>query len=153
MEPWSPELQADSLPPEPQRNSKNTGVGNLSFLQQIFLIQGSNWGLLHCRPILYQLSDQGFTRKLIKSSFKVPYLQGRFFRRTLQCIRTIVYFDNDQWGLLSSLWFSFVGWLWYLLACWKSYCMEGKLRKCLVCLDHAQCLQCVIMLLPVVGVV
>ena len=34
---------------------KNTGVGCLSFLQQIFLTQESNWGLLPCRRILYQL--------------------------------------------------------------------------------------------------
>ena len=31
----------------------NTGVGSLSFLQGIFLIQELNWGLLHCRQILY----------------------------------------------------------------------------------------------------
>ena len=37
---------------------QNTGVGSLSFLQQIFLTQKSNWGLLHCRRILYQLSYQ-----------------------------------------------------------------------------------------------
>ena len=34
-------------------------MGSLSFLQQIFLTQESNWGLLHCRQILYQLSYQG----------------------------------------------------------------------------------------------
>ena len=38
---------------------QNTGVGSLSLLQRIFLIQESNWGLLHCRWILYQLSYQG----------------------------------------------------------------------------------------------
>ena len=27
----------------------NTGVGSLSLLQGIFLMQESNWGLLHCR--------------------------------------------------------------------------------------------------------
>ena len=37
---------------------QNTGVGSLSLLQQIFLTQESNWGLLHCRWILYQLSYQ-----------------------------------------------------------------------------------------------
>ena len=35
---------------------KNTGVSSLSLLQGIFLTQESNWGLLHCRQILYQLS-------------------------------------------------------------------------------------------------
>ena len=38
---------------------KNSGVGNLSLLQGIFLTQQSNQGLLHCRWILYQLSYQG----------------------------------------------------------------------------------------------
>ena len=38
---------------------KNTGVGSCSLLQVIFPTQGSNWGLLHCRRILYQLSYQG----------------------------------------------------------------------------------------------
>ena len=34
-------------------------MGCLSLLQGIFLTQESNWGLLHCRRILYQLSYQG----------------------------------------------------------------------------------------------
>ena len=38
---------------------KNTGVGSLSLLQQIFLTKESNCGLLHCKRILYQLSYQG----------------------------------------------------------------------------------------------
>ena len=38
---------------------KNTGVGCLSLLQGIFLTQGLNRGLLHCRQILYRLSHQG----------------------------------------------------------------------------------------------
>ena len=37
---------------EPQGKPKNTGVGNLSLLQQIFLTQELNWGLLSCRWIL-----------------------------------------------------------------------------------------------------
>ena len=40
-------------------SGKNTGVGCHSLLQVIFLIQGSNPGLLHCRQILYHLSHQG----------------------------------------------------------------------------------------------
>ena len=38
---------------------QNTGVGSLSLLQGIFLTQGSNPGLPHCRQILYQLSYHG----------------------------------------------------------------------------------------------
>ena len=59
IEPRSPVLQADSLPSEPPGKPKNTGVGNLSLLQWIFLTQELNWGLLHCRWILYQLNYQG----------------------------------------------------------------------------------------------
>ena len=59
IEPWSPTLQADYLPADPQGKPKNTGVGSLSLLQQIFLTQELNWGLLHCRLILYQLGYQG----------------------------------------------------------------------------------------------
>ena len=40
---------------------KNTGVGSHSLLQGIFLIQGSNSGLLHCRWILYRLSHHQFS--------------------------------------------------------------------------------------------
>ena len=39
MEPKSPALQAGSLSDEPQGKPKNTGVGNLSLLQRIFLTQ------------------------------------------------------------------------------------------------------------------
>ena len=59
IEPRSPALQADSLPAEPQRKPKNTGVDRLSLLQQIFPTQESNRGLLHFRWLLYQLSYQG----------------------------------------------------------------------------------------------
>ena len=54
--------------------SKNTGVGSYSLLQGIFLTQGWNQGLLHCRQILYCLSHQGscwvnqrITKKTISS--------------------------------------------------------------------------------------
>ena len=49
----------DSLPAGPQEKPKNTGVGHLSLLQEIFLTQESNQCLLYCRQILYQLSYQG----------------------------------------------------------------------------------------------
>ena len=39
-------------------------MGSLSLLQGIFPTQGLNPGLLHCRPILYQLSHQGSPRIL-----------------------------------------------------------------------------------------
>ena len=58
IEPSSPTLLVDSLRPEPQGNPKDTGVGSLFLLQLIFLSQGSNRGLLHCRQILYGPSSQ-----------------------------------------------------------------------------------------------
>ena len=44
---------------EPPGKPKSTGVGSLSLFQGIFPTQGLNWGFLHCRWILYQLSYQG----------------------------------------------------------------------------------------------
>ena len=71
---------------------QNTGVGSPSLLQGIFPIQGLNWGLPHCRWILYQLSQQGSPRILewvaypfSRGSFwprnrtRVSYIAGRFF--------------------------------------------------------------------------
>ena len=50
-----------SLPAPLSMNSpgKHTEVGCHYLLQGIFLTQGSNPGLLHCRQILYHLSYQG----------------------------------------------------------------------------------------------
>ena len=39
--------------------AQNTAAGCHSLLQGIFLTRESNWGLLHCRQILYHLSYQG----------------------------------------------------------------------------------------------
>ena len=59
IKPRPPALQADSLPAELPGKPKTTGVGNPSLRQESFLTQESNWGLLHCRQILYQLNYQG----------------------------------------------------------------------------------------------
>ena len=57
---------------------KNTGVGSWSLLQRIFPTQESNWGLPHCRRILYQLSYQGSpsTRGTTPSFSSIPLLRG-----------------------------------------------------------------------------
>jgi len=60
-------LHGDSL-------GKNTGVGCHALLQGIFPTQGLNWGLLHCRWILYQLRYQGspvFPYIIYKNKLKV----------------------------------------------------------------------------------
>ena len=61
-------LVSDSLSYSPPDSScpwnsprKNTGVGCHSLLQGIFPTQELNWGLLHCRQILYRLSHKGNT--------------------------------------------------------------------------------------------
>ena len=79
IEPRSPALQADSLPAEPPGKAKNTGVGNLPILQRIFPTQESNWGLWHCRWILYQLSHQGASliAQLVKN---LPVMQETWVR-------------------------------------------------------------------------
>ena len=56
LKPRSPTLQVDSLPAEPPGKLKNTRVGSLVLLQQVFL--ESKQGLLHCRRIFYQMSYQ-----------------------------------------------------------------------------------------------
>ena len=65
----SPTLQAYSLPGEPQEKPKNTEVGSLSLLQQIFPTQESNQGLLNYRWILYQLSYEGSPNMTLKVTF------------------------------------------------------------------------------------
>ena len=54
IEPASPTLQVDALPPEPPGKPKNTRVGSLTLLQDIFATQGLNQDLLHCKWIPYQ---------------------------------------------------------------------------------------------------
>ena len=55
--PWTTQSMEFSRP-------ENTGVDSLFLLQGIFLTQGSNPGLPHCRLFLYQLSHKGSPRIL-----------------------------------------------------------------------------------------
>ena len=66
---YVPSVLSDSDPMDPMEEptrllrlwnspGKNTGGGCHALLQGIFLIQGSNPGLLHCSQILYHLSHQ-----------------------------------------------------------------------------------------------
>ena len=83
MEPRAPTLQVDSLPDEPQRKTKNTGVGSLSLFQQIFLTQVSNRCLLNCRQILYQPHPQC----LASTGIFFPYVFA-FSRISYKCNHT-----------------------------------------------------------------
>ena len=67
-------MQADSLSAESQGKPKNTGVGRLSLLQQIFPTQEWNWGLLHCRRILDQLRYEGRPQWVNSNSYLVLFL-------------------------------------------------------------------------------
>ena len=78
-------IAVDSLPAEPQGKPKNTGVGSLSLLQGSFPTQESNWGLLPCRWILYQLSYEGSPTHVY--SFLYIYIQIIFHYRLLQDIK------------------------------------------------------------------
>ena len=82
IKPRSPALQVDSLPTEPPRKPKNTGVGSLSLLQQIFLTQELNWGVLSYRQILYQMSFQGSPSRILLSNKKEKKKMGK----GLECI-------------------------------------------------------------------
>ena len=87
----TPALQADSLPCEPPRKPKNTGVGSLSLPQGIFPTQELNRGLLHCSQILYQPSYQGSpTNKLTslkKKKKSYPSIPG-LYQATVQTTHT-----------------------------------------------------------------
>ena len=81
IKPRSPVLLVDSLPAEPHRKLKKTGMGSLFLLQQIFPTQDSNQGLLHCRQILDHLSCQGSHWDLRKYQTCVSRIAGGFFTR------------------------------------------------------------------------
>ena len=91
IKPGSPVLQVDSLPSEPPGKPKSTGVGILSLLQGIFLTQESNWGPLHCRQILYQVSYQG------SPDIKIPDNKGeKLFVVIFGIVTRIQRYLNDQ---------------------------------------------------------
>ena len=52
-------LKLTRLLPPWNSAGKNTGVSCHSLLQGLFLTQGSNLSLLHCRQVLYHLSHWG----------------------------------------------------------------------------------------------
>ena len=57
---------------------QNTGVGSHFLLQGIFPTQGSNPGLLHCRPILYQLSHRGSLIRYMICKYFLPFCRLPF---------------------------------------------------------------------------
>ena len=61
---------------------QNTGVGSLSLLHGIFLTQGLNPSLPHCRQILYQLSYKGSPRTLESVAYSLSSRSSRPRNRT-----------------------------------------------------------------------
>ena len=61
---------------------KNTGVGCHFLLQGIFLTQGSNPGLPHCRQTLYPLSRQGSPRAVVvlTTSSNISHIGYAFYQ-------------------------------------------------------------------------
>ena len=72
------ELQPSRLLCPWDSQGKNTGVGCHFLLQGIFLTQGSNPGLLHCRQILYHLSLQGTRQKDLQIHWWLLRIQPPF---------------------------------------------------------------------------
>ena len=89
IKPRTPTLQVDSLPSETPGKPKNTGEGSLSLLQGVFLTQESNWGLMYCRQILYQLSYQRSPNLLMQYS--------GFWERIKLTVSKLI--DNFLWTL------------------------------------------------------
>ena len=69
---------------------QNTGVGSHSLLWNIFLTQGSNPGLLHCKQILLTAEPQGKPKNIGVGSLSL--LQGIFL------------IQESNWGLLHCRW-------------------------------------------------
>ena len=66
---------------------KNTGVGCHALLQGIFPTQGSNWGLMHCRQILYQLSYPGCQEALNRRGMEFCFVYFSLCVLYLTCHR------------------------------------------------------------------
>ena len=79
LTPWTVAHQAP-LPMEFSR--QDTGMSSHSLLQGIFLTQGSNQGLLHCKQILYYLSPQGSSRleMVVSSSSPMVWPKKRVYQ-------------------------------------------------------------------------
>ena len=128
IEPRTPALQADSLPSELPGKPQNTGLDSLSLLQGIFPTQGSNWGLLHCRRILYQPSYRGspwnclckwtvFSHNLY-TPFHVLWIISRLLLLLLQLNKCNVSSFWVWWILSCALWKFLDLFLWNIFHLW-----------------------------------
>ena len=81
---------------------KNTGVVSHSLLQGIFLTQGSNPGLPHCRQVLYHLSHQGspYICTCVYICIYIPYV---YIREYYSAIQRMEFYHLQQHVLLSEV--------------------------------------------------
>ena len=89
----SPTLQADSLTADPPEKPKNTGVDSLSLFQRIFLAEELNQGLLHCKRIIYQLSQQEIPKQYYNSN-KLSYTWENTFNIIILVIHIRILTDT-----------------------------------------------------------
>ena len=82
MGPRYPTLQVDYLLSEPPGKSKTTGADSHSLLQEIFPIQGLNWGFQQCKWILYHLSYASLRLNLQNKHFQVSRNRLQTFRKS-----------------------------------------------------------------------
>ena len=125
MEPRSPTLPADSLPAEPQEKPKNTGVGSLSLLQQIFPTQ--EWTRVSC------IASGSFTNWAIReapplSIIKIKNTYWKHWARLLPAwrwrkaeekprksgARTLNFCSFADIPSLNSLWYMIVSFFYYI---------------------------------------
>ena len=92
---------------------KNTGVGYCFLLQGIFLTQGLNLGLLHCRQSLYCLSHQGSpgdpmdVEPMDVGNFiygSSAFLNPAWTSLEVHGSRTVEAWLVEFWALLASVW-------------------------------------------------
>ena len=72
-----------------QLQKKNTGAGGHSLLQEIFLIQGSNPSLLHCRQIVYH-----WATRILQLHTYIYFI----------CLMRYIYDYNWKWRVTSQGW-------------------------------------------------
>ena len=110
---------------------KSTGVGCHFLLQRIFLTQGSNPGLPHCRQTLYRLSHQGNFEYRGQMQFKPPALAGRTVSTCVTNIINIKHQTQRHQGtniildqVSSSLFLSYLGWFHFSSGVFFCFCND-----------------------------
>ena len=119
---------------------QNTGVGNFSLLRGIFPTQQLNWGVLHCRQILYQLSYQG----ILPSTIWVRTAGKRFFccqvtnslshwclRRMLSAEEAVLWSVQSREGFIPCLFYLFL----HVTLTWRCLvlCLNRQLEIKIMC--------------------